>query len=323
MAEEKQQVFDSTLKALLEDQTLTMLSLMMGDVEYLEEVSESALKPSLRLDRAYLVRRRGKQEIVHIEFETDAASNMPARMLEYYGILFRRHRKPITSIIVCPFRTTIPDSPLRIISEDGEVLVFHYRLMRLWEYDIKEFLSRKMVGIYALLPTMSGATYELLVQALDEMKEHFVGKSRKLAEHLLWFGTFLRRTDTVTIEDKRRIEGKMSNLESLLDENPFVQKRKAEGLAEGLVKGHDEGLAEGLAKGHDEGLNEGLLMGEARGLQRAVLTLVEGRFPPLAQLAHERVPRVNKPEALDIVFRGILVAPDEATARLLLNLLAA
>lgn len=127
------------------------------------------------------------------------------------------------------------------------------------------------------------------------------------------------RTDTVTAEDKRRIEGKMSNLESLLDENPFVQKRKAEGLA----KGRDEGLAEGIAKGRDEGLNEGLVEGEARGLQRAVITLVEGRFPPLAELAHERVQRVNKLEALDIVFRGIVAAPDEATVRLLLNLLAA
>jgi predicted transposase YdaD len=127
----------------------------------------------------------------------------------------------------------------------------------------------------------------------------------------LWFGTFLQRTDTVSIEDKRRIVEKMSNLESLLDENPFVQKRRAEGLAEGEAKGRAEGEAKGRAEGR------------AEGLQRAVITVVEGRFPPLAELAQKSVASVTKADALAIILKGMVTAPDEATARLLLELLAA
>ena len=67
----------------------------------------------------------------------------------------------------------------------------------------------------------------------------------------------------------------------------------------------------------------GEIKGETRGLQTALVTVVENRFPPLAKLAHEKVKRINKPDALTMLLKGITVAPDEATARLLLELLAA
>ena len=89
------------------------------------------------------------------------------------------------------------------------------------------------MSIYALLPTMDGADYALLSQALDEMKERYAGQARKLATQLLWFGTFLRRTDTVSLEDKRRLQKKMDQFDSLLEENPFVQKKSAEAEEKG------------------------------------------------------------------------------------------
>lgn len=109
----QQQVYDATLKALLNDQPQAMLSFFLDDVVYLNELSETAPKPPLRVDRAYLALYRGEQHVAHIEFETDADSDMPLRMLEYFGILYRRHKKPIISIIVCPFRTHIADAPLQ------------------------------------------------------------------------------------------------------------------------------------------------------------------------------------------------------------------
>ncbi|HKF36745.1 MAG TPA: hypothetical protein VKB35_07560 [Ktedonobacteraceae bacterium] len=197
--------------------------------------------------------------------------------------------------MVCPFRTNIADPPLRITSEGEEVLVFHYQVIRLWTYKARKYLDEHMVSIYALLPTMDGADYEMLAQALDEMKKWYDGQPNKLATHLLWFGTFLYRTDTVSPEDKERIAKKMENLDSLLDENPFVQKRWAEGREEGI----------------------------AEGLQKALITVVEGRFPPLVELAQQRVTQVTKPEKLDLLLKGIAAAPDEATARWLLDTLAA
>lgn len=272
-----------------------MLPFFVEGIEYQQELSEKALKPSLTVDSIYLIKHDGVLEILHVEIETEPKSEMPHRMLEYYGILHRKHKKAIISLVVCPFRTNIADPPLLITSGGEEVLVFHYRVIRLWTYKAQKYLDQHMVSIYALLPTMDGADYEMLAQALDEMKAWYVGQPKRLATHLLWFGTFLYRTDTVSSEDKERIAEKMENLDSLLDENPFVQKRRAEGKEEGL----------------------------AEGLQKALITVVEGRFPLLVELAQQRVPQVTKPDTLNLLLKGITAAPDEATARWLLDTLAA
>ncbi|HCI79536.1 MAG TPA: hypothetical protein DHW02_07590 [Ktedonobacter sp.] len=308
---QQQQAYDSTLKSLFQDQTLEMISTFIDDIENPVELNETALRPSLRVDRAYLVHRRGKQRIVHIELETSANSDMPLRMLEYYGILYRKYQIPIIPLIICPFKTSIRDSPLVIVDEDGEILIFKYRIARLWKEQARKYLDAQKVAVYALLPTMEGANYALLSQALDEMKAHYTEQSRRFAEHLLWFNTLLQRTDTVSPEDKERIREKMSNIESLLDENLFVQKRRAEGFAEGEARGK----AEGEAKGRAEGLQQGL--------QFAVITALENRFPPLTESVRQKISHVQQPERLQLLLKAAITAPDEKTLQSMIDLLAA
>lgn len=91
----------------------------------------------------------------------------------------------------------------------------------------------------------------------------------------------------------------MEQLDDFLEQSPYVQKKKEEGREIGL----EEGLAQGL--------------------QKALLTIVQRQFPPLTELAHNRVMQVTKPDALDLLLTQILNAPDEATARSILNTLAA
>ncbi len=197
------------------------------------------------------------------------------------------------------------------MSEDEELLVFHFSVIAFWKLQAREYLKKHTVSMYALLPTMDGADYEVLSQALEEMKEWYVGQERRFAAHLLWFGTFLRRTDTVSPEDKRRIMQKMDKFDSLLEENPFVQKKAAEAEEKGRAEGRAEGLVEGEARG------------KAEGLQKAVVTVIEGRFPPLAELAQQKVTQITKPDLLDVLLRQVVSASDEATARWLLNTFAA
>lgn len=77
--------------------------------------------------------------------------------------------------------------------------------------------------------------------------------------------------------------------------------------------------AESEARGKAEGLAEG----KAEGLQEAVLTIVEGRFPPLTELARKKVQRIDRPDALSIVLKSLAAAPNEDAARTLLELLVA
>jgi len=83
-------VYDTSFKSLLQDQPRETLSFFVGGIEYQEELSEKALKPSLTVDSIFLVKRDGVLEILHLEIETEPKSEMPHRMLEYYGILYRK-----------------------------------------------------------------------------------------------------------------------------------------------------------------------------------------------------------------------------------------
>ena len=119
--------------------------------------------------------------------------------------------------------------------------------------------------------------------------------------------------------------------DDLFEKDPKMQriraeseaKGRAEGRAEGLIEGEARGIAKGEAKGEARGIAKGKAKGEAKGLQTALITVVEKRFPPLAELAQTKVQRLNKPDALNLLLQGIAVAPDEDTARLLLELLVA
>lgn len=106
---------------------------------------------------------------------------------------------------------------------------------------------------------------------------------------------------------------------SLLDENPFVQRKKIEAEEKGL----EEGLQQGLQQGLQRGLQEGRQEGRTEGLQEAVVAVIEGRFPPLLELAHQRVARINKPELLSVLLRQVAAARDEDMARFVLDSFAA
>ena len=184
--------------------------------------------------------------------------------------------------------------------EDAELLLeSRYRVVALWKEEASELLEAGRVELYALLPAMKGATYELLSQSLRAMEDFYAGDESRLGMHWLWFGTLLDRATTVSQQDKERTRREMSESESLLDSNPFVRDRVAKGEARGRAEG------------------------EAKGLQEALLIVVELRFPALLDLAQEKAKRAKQPDALKVVLRGINSASSEEIARAFLDSLAA
>lgn len=99
----------------------------------------------------------------------------------------------------------------------------------------------------------------------------------------------------------------MQSFDALLEENPFVQKKMAEGFAEGLAIGKAKGRARG----------------EVIGFQKAVIHLIEKRFPNLAELAQQEVTQIGEIDQLDCLLKEIVAAIDEETIRLLFESLAA
>ena len=76
---------------------------------------------------------------------------------------------------------------------------------------------------------------------------------------------------------------------------------------------------ESEARGRAQGIKEG----EVKALRKAVVVTVRLRFPDLTELAQQRVAQISKPDKLNLLVDQIAEAPDEDTARSLLDLVAA
>lgn len=306
-SQDQQQPYDNLLKSLLEGQEHIMLPYFLAGVEYLSTLNIEVLRTPLRVDRVYQVKYQEKVHILHLEFESGPSNAMASRLLDYHAYLYHKYHHPVISIVVYLFCVKMAESPLRESSGDRELLTFHFWVFPLWQLKADVYVQEHAVPMYALLPAMQNANARLLNQAIDEMVKYYENDNIKLAQELRWMGIMLRRAEIVSSDEKREIEERLSMYDELIEQDPKMKKIRAESEA----RGRTEGLAEGLAKG--------IARGKAEGLQEAVVSVVEGRFPPLAELAQQKVVKVKKPDALDLLLKALTVAPDEMTARVLLE----
>ncbi len=202
MQEHQQQPYDTTLKALLREQAAEMIPYLVEEAEFVDTLDSEVLKPqpSLRADRAYKILYRGEPHVLHCELETGANSRMAYRMLSYHALLLEEHRLPVISLVIYPFRTKLPVSPLREMSRQNELLVFHFKVLALWELEARQYLKEHIVSMYPLLPTMKGANASMLLEAIDELKQHY--DETNLGRRLLWTGC--SRSCTSTFSDSGR-----------------------------------------------------------------------------------------------------------------------
>jgi hypothetical protein len=296
--EHQKQPYDNVLKMVLEGQQAALLpQLLNEDVVFLEELNVEVMNPPLRVDRVYKAQYRGQPHVLHFEFESGPTSRMDVRLLVYHAYFLYKYGLPVISIIVYPFETTMVESPLRESSRHEELLTFHFRRLSLWGLDARKYVKDRVISMYALLPTMQGASLEVLHQAIEEMIQYHKSDDVKLARQLLCFGILMRRANLLPPEDKYQLEERLRMYNSLIDEDPYIQERDALAEARGEVRG------------------------EIKALQRAVVTVVKGRFPQLVELAQQQVANIDKPDALDLLVEQVTTAPSEDVARWLLQTL--
>jgi hypothetical protein len=83
------------------------------------------------------------------------------------------------------------------------------------------------------------------------------------------------------------MEDQLQTYDSLMDQSPYVQRKKAEA--------------------------------ELQGAQKIVVDFVEARFPTLTELAQQKVSLIRNAVALSQLTKQVATAPDEGTLRWLLN----
>ena len=73
----------------------------------------------------------------------------------------------------------------------------------------------------------------------------------------------------------------------------------------------------------DPQIKEKVAKGELHGAQKIVVTFLEARFPSLAELGQQKVTLIRSTDILNLLAKQIAIAPDESTARWLLDTIAA
>ena len=215
---------------------------------------------------------------------------MAFRMLLYHVELHLHYRLPVISIVLYLFEARVAEPPFRETGADEEeILTLHYRVIALWTLDAQEYVQKRIIGMYTFLPGMKGANAPLLLQAIKDLEQRFARP--QFIRHLRRFKRILQRSNMVSAQDKQIVEAHMDiHYDSLVDEDPEVQERVARGKIE-------------MA-------------------QKMIIDFVEARFPALTELAQERVTLIRNTDALSQLVKLVATAPDEATARWLLNTFA-
>ncbi|MDQ6662546.1 MAG: hypothetical protein M3Z24_16475 [Chloroflexota bacterium] len=304
---EPSQSYDVTLKDLFKEQAEEILPHLVPGIEVIEERNIEAIRPTLRADLLYTVLYRGKPHLLHIEFESQADADMAYRLLRYHALFLAEYHLPTISVIVYPFEVSMVQSPLEEKSGSETLLTFHYRVLPLFQLDAEQYVREHILSMYPLLPTMRGANASLLLKAVDELAEKYEGK--RLARRLLWFGTLLRRAKIVSQPDKSRVEEKLSMWDDLLENDEYIKKIKERAAAEATAEAKAEAEAEAAQ----------IAQTNMRELRKAIVKIVEGRFPTLTDLAQQKVIQIEKPDVLYYLITQTATAPDEKIARFLLS----
>ena len=298
MSQNESQPYDRALKSLLGDEVAEILPNLLPGSEFIDEHNIEIDRTTLKADLVYNIRYRSQPHILNMELQTGSDSDMAIRMLLYHVGLHAKHSRPVISMVIYPFETSIPQSPFRETSGEEDLLVFHYRILPLWKLDAWQFVRDRVVCMYMLLPAMKGANAPMLVQAIQEMKDRY--KEPQLGHHLIRFRTILRRSKTLSEQDKQEVEVQLHTYDSLLDQDPYFQEEKA--------------LERTL------GRTEGIYEGRVQELQQMLLEVVEERYPSLVGLTQQKIKQNLRLEVLRHLVKEIISAPDEATVRKLLNI---
>ena len=162
------QPYDLSLKGISGGNVEEFISNIEPGMVFKRELNVELVRPVIRCDKVYLVWFRKQLHVLHTEFQASYDELMAARINSYNGLLYLEYggKYPVLSIVIYPFDVGLPTSPLIIYSGDEELLNFKYRILPLYKRDARHYLKKRAVAMYALLPTMKGATEELLAQAI-------------------------------------------------------------------------------------------------------------------------------------------------------------
>lgn len=281
MSKQEAQQYDSALKSLLGDEVAEILPNLLPGSVYLGESNIEIDRSTLKTDLVYNILYMNIPHVMDMELQTDADPTIEIRLARYHIGLYDKHKKPVISMIIYPFETTIPEPPFVEKSGDKTLMMMDYIALPLWKMDAEPFISSHTIVMYTFLPAMRDITAQMLMQAIEEMKRYYTPKA--LGDHLSRFQKIMWRSTMLSEEEKKMVDDILHSYDSLMDDSPAVVRN--------LLKSKRE----------------------------SVITVVETRFPTMRDLTQQKVTTINDLQTLDHLLRQVVMVPDEETLRWLLS----
>src|SRR5262249_55531273 len=158
-------LYDATFKHLVESRPRDALAYAgitdPGKVKVLDADLSTVIPEA---DKVLEVEYAGKKYIVHFEFQTGYDKQLLARLFSYNAVLFRRHGRPVWTVLVLLTREA--DSrkltgELKIALPDGRRCHrFEYQVIRVWEQPLESVLAGG-IGMLPVAPLCAGAAEDL------------------------------------------------------------------------------------------------------------------------------------------------------------------
>jgi len=277
--------WDDTMKRLIRLNPQDFVSWLLYGAQYKGSVSIELKNWTRETDFLLGVVLEEQEILLHLEFQSADDENMGQRLLEYNVLATREHKRPVLSCVIYLRKdSNIAESPLIWRLPNGqEVLRFHFLVIKLWEIPSEEMLRTDLVGLLPLLPLTKDGARRVVV---DEMVTRLIAAEQYnlLPEAKMFAGLVLKDE-----ADREWLKRRFVVYKDILEDSWVYQEIKQEAFEKGIEKERQQ---------------------ELQRQRRALLTIVERRFPEMVDLIKKQSDAMEDPEVLQNLIVKMSLAYD-------------
>lgn len=307
--------WDDSIKRLFREHPQDYVSWLVNGAIYQGTVSGELKNRTRHTDQLLSVMKAQKEGLLHIEVQSKDDKDIENRLLEYNLLATLTYHQPvITCLILLRPVANAPKSPLiKAAFDEFECWRFQFIVVKLWEIPALELVHTGLIGLLPLVPLANGGTeQEALTTVVSEL--YAAGEYILLSLTKLIAGLKMRQP-----AQQEMLERMFAMYQDALEDSWVYQEILRRGVEQGMNQGLEKGLSQGLEKGLNQGLEKGLSQGLSNGEQRALLAIIQKRYPEIWQTATRLVSRVTDTALLENVIAELSVTQTVQEAMKVLN----
>ena len=190
----------------------------------------------------------GREEIIHIEFQSTNDGNMLGRMMVYSALLYEKYQLPVSQYV---FYLGRDEMKMELKSRNHN---YNYELIDLQSVSYKKFINSDNPGmvLVSILADFEEKEAEWVIEEIIK-KIKVMG-----SDNALDFNKYSVQLDYLSVlrNLQSTVEKKLKDMALVLDIRNDL--RFQEGVEEGMEKGIQVGIQKGIEKGKKKGVEEGL-----------------------------------------------------------------